>query len=87
VDRDAGTDCLAMRTVSFTTWTALDGLGSDLVGAMWRAAMDRCGSGTLGGLSHFREGKYELTTRDGLSSSVVTALHEDHDGTLWIGTK
>jgi signal transduction histidine kinase len=27
-----------------------------------------------------------FTTKDGLSSDVVTAIREDHDGTLWIGT-
>ena len=27
-----------------------------------------------------------FTTRDGLSSDAVISLHEDSDGTLWIGT-
>ena len=27
-----------------------------------------------------------LTTKNGLSSNLISALHEDRDGTLWIGT-
>ena len=85
----------------FTTWTALDGLGSDLIGAMTQhpttpnagvpgaPTQDRDGNlwiGTLGGLSRFRDGQFRnFTTKDGLSSNVVTALYEDGDE-LWIGT-
>ncbi|HEY0795015.1 MAG TPA: two-component regulator propeller domain-containing protein [Acidisarcina sp.] len=43
--------------------------------------------GTLGGLSRFQDGKFAtLTTADGLSSNIVTALHETADDALWIGT-
>lgn len=27
-----------------------------------------------------------FTTRNGLASNVVTRMHQDPDGTLWIGT-
>ena len=71
----------------FTTYSAMDGLGSDLVGAV---VQDRDGSfwiGTLGGLTHFANGSFtNYTTQQGLSSNVITALYQDADGTLWIGT-
>jgi ligand-binding sensor domain-containing protein/signal transduction histidine kinase len=76
----------------FTTYTALDGLGSDLVGAILQAnnGESRDGSlwiSTLGGLTHLSHGVFHnYTEKDGLSNRVVTALHEDSDGTLWIGT-
>jgi signal transduction histidine kinase/ligand-binding sensor domain-containing protein len=71
----------------FTTWTALDGLGSDLVGAITQDAQGTLWIGTLGGLSEFRDGKFRnFTTKDGMSSNVVTSLYADQDQTLWIGT-
>ena len=52
-----------------------------------KTAMGPCGLGRWAGLSRFRDGKFtNFTTKDGLSSNVVTALHPDSDGTLWIGT-
>ncbi len=42
---------------------------------------------TLGGLTRFNHGRFStLTTRDGLSSNVITALYPDGEGNLWIGT-
>jgi ligand-binding sensor domain-containing protein/signal transduction histidine kinase len=83
----------------FTTYSSLDGLGSDLVGAIIEdqgedkgqdKAEDRDHSlwiGTLGGLTHLKQGKFTtLTTRDGLGSNVITALYSDRQGALWIGT-
>ncbi|HEY0760721.1 MAG TPA: two-component regulator propeller domain-containing protein [Acidisarcina sp.] len=86
----------------FTSYTRMDGLGSDLVGALLEqhqrlspAARSTNGAsrpaalwiGTLGGLSRLEDGRFTtLTTRDGLSSNIVTALYEDTDGALWIGT-
>src|SRR6185437_11282570 len=68
-------------------WTALDGLGSDLVGAIAQARGGGLWIATLGGLTRMQEGHFQnYTTRDGLSNRVITALHEDDDGTLWIGT-
>ncbi|MDB6034313.1 MAG: putative Two component regulator propeller domain protein, partial [Verrucomicrobiales bacterium] len=45
--------------------------------------------GTQGrGLIRLRAGRFDaFTTRDGLSNDRVWALHEDKQGTLWIGTE
>lgn len=73
----------------FTTFTQLDGLGSDLVGAMLQD--HRNGTlwiGTLNGLTHYAKGQFEnFTTQNGLSSNIVTALYQDPQGTIWIATK
>lgn len=73
----------------FTTFTQLDGLGSNLVGAMLQDRRD--GSmwiGTLNGLTHYKHGQFtNFTTSNGLSSNIVTALYQDPKGTLWIATK
>jgi signal transduction histidine kinase len=43
---------------------------------------------TLGGLARFTDGKFKnYTTADGLSGNVITALQEDADGSIWIGTQ
>src|SRR6185437_16207862 len=68
-------------------WTALDGLGSDLVGAIAQSRGGGLWIATLGGLTRMQDGHFRnYSTRDGLSNRVITALHEDDDGTLWIGT-
>jgi ligand-binding sensor domain-containing protein len=63
---------------SMTTFTHADGLGSDLVGAMARDAHGDLWVATLAGLSRLRNsGSYTITnftTKDGLSSNVITAL-------------
>ena len=72
-----------------TIWDHSKGLGSDLVGAL---ALDGTQPGALwigtrGGLSHLVRGRItNFTTRNGLSSDVITALHLDDAGNLWIGT-
>ncbi len=73
----------------FTTFTRLDGLGSNLVGAMVQDRHDGAlWVGTLDGLTRYKDGKFEnFTTADGLSSNIVTALYQDSAGTLWIATK
>jgi len=75
----------------FTNHSSMDGLGSDLVGAVVEDRSDASHSalwiGTLGGLTRFDHGKFAtLTIRDGLSSNVITALYPDPEGALWIGT-
>ncbi|HEY2572572.1 MAG TPA: two-component regulator propeller domain-containing protein [Verrucomicrobiaceae bacterium] len=42
---------------------------------------------TSGGLHHWDHGKIQSwTTRDGLLTTNIRALHRDSDGTLWLGT-
>ncbi len=53
--------------------------------------LDREGSVWAGsrteGLYRYKDGKFRLfTTKDGLSSNVVQALHCDRQGNLWVGT-
>jgi ligand-binding sensor domain-containing protein len=43
--------------------------------------------GTSGGLVRLQDGRFKLfTTEDGLSNDFVTALCEDREGNLWLGT-
>ncbi len=77
------------------TWVIVNGLGSDMIGAMtedpagtlWvatfnglaRLRMAASGCGIMGGIRNF-------TTANGLSGNVITALAAD-SGRLWIGTQ
>ena len=75
----------------FTTYSKMDGLGSDLVGAVVedRDHDHSLWIGTLGGLTHFDVNRNKFTTltsHDGLSGNVITALYTDQKGSLWIGT-
>ncbi len=68
------------------TWETA-GLPEDLVvlalardgrGGMW--------AGTVGGVRHLAGGKIEELTADkGLPSNIVTSVHEDRSGALWMG--
>ncbi len=81
-----------------TTYTQANGLGSDLVGAMARDARGDLWVATLAGLSRLHGGMItNYTTKDGLSSNVVTSLlvrsatelfigTQDHGWNLWDGT-
>ncbi len=75
------------------TFTHANGLGSDLVGAMARDSNGSLWVATLAGLSRLQGNKasnYAITnytTRDGLSSDVVTSLLARNGGTLLIGTQ
>jgi ligand-binding sensor domain-containing protein/two-component sensor histidine kinase len=73
----------------FDTFTQLDGLGSNLVGAILQDHRDgTLWIGTLNGLTRRLNGKlHNFTTKNGLSSNIVTALYQDQQGTLWIATK
>lgn len=52
-----------------------------------RAGHNSLWIGTGSGLYHWEPGKVKLwTTREGLLSAAIQALHLDPDGTLWIGT-
>ena len=40
------------------------------------------------GLTRFKDGHFQtFTGQDGLASNVITALHEDSAGILWVGTE
>ncbi len=73
----------------FTSYSALDGLGSDFIGAMLRRDGDLW-VGTSGGLSRMRGDAFTNYTRQqGLSDNVVTAIAPDEGGkgaALWLGT-
>jgi signal transduction histidine kinase/ligand-binding sensor domain-containing protein len=69
-------------------YTEAQGLGSDLVGAMARARNGDLWVATFAGLSRLYGGAMtNFTTADGLSSNIVTALLEQDDGTLLVGTE
>jgi ligand-binding sensor domain-containing protein/uncharacterized membrane protein YphA (DoxX/SURF4 family) len=43
--------------------------------------------GTSGGLAFEKNGELKVfTTHDGLNAGAVTAIHEDRDGAIWVGT-
>jgi signal transduction histidine kinase/ligand-binding sensor domain-containing protein len=65
------------------TYTERDGLGSDLVGAILRDRKANLWVGTYRGLSRLRGSKFITLSQ----RSVVTALQDDGDGVLWIGTQ
>ena len=73
----------------FTTFSKLDGLGSNLIGVILQDHRDGAlWIGTLDGLTRYSHGKFEnFTTENGLSSNIVTALYQGPQGTLWIATK
>ena len=73
----------------FTTFSKLDGLGSNLIGVILQDRRDGdLWIGTLDGLTRYSQGRFEnFTTKNGLSSNIVTALYQDPQGTLWIATK
>lgn len=79
---------------SVKTLTKADGLGGDMIGSLLVAK----GSGektplglwvgTAGGLSLVGVGGEisNYTTRDGLGAAIVTAMAQDAEGELWVGT-
>jgi ligand-binding sensor domain-containing protein/signal transduction histidine kinase len=81
----------------FTTFSSMDGLGSDFIGAILRsndspASLSGPHSGPLwigtsAGLSRLQDGGFTNTTvQQGLSNNTVTAIEQDTQGTLWLGT-
>jgi ligand-binding sensor domain-containing protein/signal transduction histidine kinase len=78
----------------FTSFSSMDGLGSDFIGAILRARNGNQDGdlwiGTSGGLSRWRQGAFvNYTGRQGLSDNVITAIAQDVHGkeeTLWLGT-
>ncbi len=65
----------------------MDGLGSDFIGAILRSG-PLCWIGTSAGLSRLRARQSSPTTPSpqGLSNNTVTAIAQDTEGTLWLGT-
>jgi ligand-binding sensor domain-containing protein/signal transduction histidine kinase len=75
------------RTGTFTSYSSLDGLGSDVIGAILRAHDGTLWVGTLNGLSRLNpkgDSFTTSTTKNGLAGNAITALYEDATGTLWI---
>jgi ligand-binding sensor domain-containing protein/signal transduction histidine kinase len=75
----------------FTSYSSMDGLGSDFIGAIFRAShADLQGDlwiGTSGGLSRLHGSDFtNSTVQQGLSNNTVTAIAQDAQGTLWLGT-
>ena len=70
----------------------MDGLGSDFIGAILRSgrAPDAWGPlwiGTSAGLSRLHNDTFTNdTVAQGLSNNTVTAIAQDTEGTLWLGT-
>ena len=73
----------------FTTFSSMDGLGSDFIGAILRSssASGPLWIGTSAGLSRLQNDAFSnATVQQGLSDNTVTAIHQDTQGTLWLGT-
>ena len=77
----------------FTTFSSMDGLGSDFIGAILRspsASGPLSGPlwiGTSAGLSRLQNDAFtNATVQQGLSDNTVTAIDQDTQGTLWLGT-
>jgi ligand-binding sensor domain-containing protein len=82
----------------FSSFSSMDGLGSDFIGAILRdgrgplssellSASDPLWIGTSGGLSRLESGVFtNYTVQQGLSNNTITAIAQDHTGTVWLGT-
>jgi signal transduction histidine kinase/ligand-binding sensor domain-containing protein len=87
----------------FTTFSSMDGLGSDFIGAILRSKGSHASGplsgplsgppsgplwiGTSAGLSRLENDAFTNTTvQQGLSNNTVTAIDQDTQGTLWLGT-
>ncbi len=69
----------------FTSFSSMDGLGSDLIGAILRSGP--LWIGTSAGLSQLQGGAFtNYTVHQGLSNDTVTAIARDGAGALWLGT-
>jgi signal transduction histidine kinase/ligand-binding sensor domain-containing protein len=79
------------------TYTSVDGLQSELIGALLRTTLDPdtpnrsqrdLWIATLQGLSRLRDGKITTYTKtDGLTGDVITSLAQDRTGAIWIGAR
>jgi ligand-binding sensor domain-containing protein len=74
---------------NFERWKAKAGqrLPGESIQALRSARDGSLWIGTRGGLARLKDGNLEeFTTRDGLSAGAVTAIAEDQNGGIWIGT-
>ena len=79
----------------FTSFSSMDGLGSDFIGVVLRARNREPNRhpgdlwiGTSGGLSRMQDGVFtKYTAQQGLSNNTVTAIAQDSKtADLWLGT-
>jgi ligand-binding sensor domain-containing protein len=77
----------------FSSFSSMDGLGSDFIGAILRDSRGPLSSsnplwiGTSAGLSRLEGGVFRnYTVEQGLSNNTITAIAQDHYGTVWLGT-
>jgi len=72
---------------SFTSYSTLDGLGGDFIGAMTQRRNGDLLIATPGGLTVMHKGQFHnYPPTDRGASSVVTAIFEDAQGTVWLGS-
>ena len=83
-----GVFCYATNAAEPRQITVKDGLGSDLVRALFEDSEGNLWAGTRpGGLNRLRPALFQTYGRkEGLSSDLVTAICEGADGELWVGT-
>ena len=70
----------------FTTYTHVNGLGSDTVWVITKDHQNRLWFGTSNGITMFNDTFSTYTTEQGLPENKVRAITEDADGNLWVGT-
>jgi ligand-binding sensor domain-containing protein/signal transduction histidine kinase len=81
----------------FASFSNMDGLGSDFIGAILRGGSSVASAsgplsgqlwiGTSAGLSRMHDNAFtNYTIQQGLSNNTVTAIAQDKEGTLWLGT-
>ncbi len=83
-----GLYCYSTNTAEPRQITVKDGLGSDLVRALFIDSEGNLWAGTRpGGLNRLRPALFQTYgVKEGLSSDLVTAICEGANGELWVGT-
>jgi PAS domain S-box-containing protein len=80
------------KAATYTTYTAQDGLPSDITGRLSvrdlaEGPEGELWIGTRAGLGVYRNGKFRAySEKDGLGNSFIEDLYMDPDGVLWIAT-